>query len=257
MKRNLKQGQIGLLLLVVLGLVISIVLSIAAKSLSDVVLSRQEKENNVAFALAETGVEEALRAINQNSGEYTGTLGAGGIVIGQYDVDEIQGLDIYLKAGEQAEMDLTGYLGATLTIKWTRTNDSSENPACTSEGEGNAPAAIEVIAIKSDQSVEREYYNAFNCSLANNFDPSVEGSDGFLSQLNYALPSGTNWLRVRPYYSGATIQVEGTGLTTQMYLVKSGAEGGDANKEIEVKRSRDSASSIFDYALFSGSSIIK
>jgi len=127
------------------------------------------------------------------------------------------------------------------------------------EGLGNAPASLEIIALKSDQTVERSYYNGFGagCVSGNGFDVSNSHGGAFLSTVSYAVPVLGEKLRLRPFYSGATVRVEGAGLLTQMYLVQSEATGGDSEKEIEVKRSLDSAGSIFDYALFSGASIVK
>ena len=252
------KGQVGLLLLVVLGLVISVVLSIAARSLSDVVLSRQEKENNAAFAVAEQGVEAALLAITEENvpAGSVSISDVAGLVGGEYAVTGVESFDLYVKAGDQAEIDLAGSSGS-VSVSWTKANDPTEDVSCVGEGDGNAPAALEIIAIKSDLSVEREYYNGSGCVISNGFDPSSPHGGEFLSMVNYVVPAGGTKLRLRPFYSGATIQVEGSGLSTQMYLVQSEAEGGDSQKEIEVKRTLDSAGSVFDYALFSGASIVK
>lgn len=254
-----KRGQVGLLLLVVLGLVISVVLSIAARSLSDVVLSRQERENSTAFELAETGVETALQKIN--AGDLTGgSLSGAGDLTGNYAIQEQDSFDLFVRAGEMAEVDLLGYPAInTLQVRWSREGDEEEDVDCVSEGNGNAPASLELIAIKTDNTVSRSYYNSAGCTtLPNGFsNATLNGSSGFISEISYSLPGDTRYLRLRPYYSGSTLRVDGSGLALQMYLVQANAEGGDADKEIEVKRSRDAAGSIFDYALFSGSSIIK
>jgi len=68
-----KSGQIGLILLVVMSLVIAIAMSLASRSLSDTVLSRQESESSKAFRLAETGVEQALNAL-RTSGVPNGAI---------------------------------------------------------------------------------------------------------------------------------------------------------------------------------------
>ena len=90
------KGQVGLLLLVVLGLVISVVLSIAARSLSDVVLSRQEKENNAAFAVAEQGVEAALLAITEENvpAGSVSISDVAGLVGGEYAVTGVESFDL-------------------------------------------------------------------------------------------------------------------------------------------------------------------
>lgn len=264
MRRKTVDGQVGLLLLVVLGLVIAIVLSIASRSLSDVVLSRQERENSAAFELAEQGVEEALLSIGSGAGAVGGVVeDSTGVISGQYQISEQDSLDFYLKAGEQAEIDLSTYSGTEVELQWTRDGDNEEDVSCSSEGDGNAPASIEIIAIQNNGDVIREYYNGYNCSvLSNGFSNStLAGSNGFVSRVVYSLPAGANQtrvMRVKPYYSGATLQAVGAGgLPLQMYLIEASAQGGEADKEIKVKRLRDSAGSVFDYALFSGTTIVK
>ncbi len=251
-------GQVGLLLLVVLGLVISVVLSIAARSLSDVVLSRQEKESNAAFSVAEQGIESALLSITGNDLP-TGAVeisDSTGLVSGEYGVSEVVSFDLYVKSGDQAEIDLSGTSGS-VSVSWTKIADPGENVSCSGEGEGNSPASLEVIVTKSNLTLERDYYNGSGCLLENGFQASSPHGGAFLSTVNYSVPVLGATMRLRPYYSGATLRVEGVGLTTQMYLVQSEATGGDSEKEIEVKRSLDSAGSVFDYALFSEASVIK
>src|SRR3989344_1551249 len=93
------RGQVGLTILLVMGVLISLSLSIASRTLGDLVLSRQEKEGSEAFHLAEQGVEEALNAIRQDAGlvdggTYTGTVGTGEVVSGSYSIEGFEGLDI-------------------------------------------------------------------------------------------------------------------------------------------------------------------
>jgi hypothetical protein len=117
-----------------------------------------------------------------------------------------------------------------------------------------------VIVILADGTVRRSYYNSANCDLSTNaFDNSgaQPGSGGFINELSFTLPGPALYLRLRPYYTSSTVRVDGAGLALQMYRVQANAEGGDAEKEIEVKRTRDAAGSIFDYALFSKTTIIK
>jgi len=249
------------MLLVVLGLVMSIVLSIAARSLTEVVLSRQERENNAAFAMAETGVEQALVAITNNEVpvgvvDINGTVEAD--ITGQYRVNQLPRLNLYLKAGEESEVLLAGYTAQNIVIEWTKINDLSENLDCVGQGSNRAPAALEVVAL-GETVLERRYVNAYNCNLSNNFEDGQEGTGEYRSRLVYGIPAGTAAVRIKLLYSGATIAVRGTmsGLPTQMYLVQVSAEGSESEKEIEVKRSRESPGSIFDYALFSGESIVK
>lgn len=255
-----RSGQVGLLLLVIMGLVVGIALSLASRSLGDTVLSRQESESAKAFRLAESGVEQALNALRQDSstistlnlsgeGDFSGTTAIGGST----------SFGLYVKEGEQAHLDVASFAPGNLTIQWTRTDDNSENPSSCSAGSGNAPAAIEIIAHKSDGTATFSYLNPYDCTPeANGFGSTASsGSGGYRSSATYSVVAGSVTVRIRPIYSDATIAVSGTGLSTQLYLIQSKAAGGDAQKEIEVKRGLDAPASVFDYALFSGSSIEK
>jgi len=251
-----RSGQVGLLLLVVMGLVVGIALSLASRSLSDTVLSRQESESSKAFRLAEDGVEQALNNLRLGTTEGSIILPGDGVFSGSTQVGSQTSFGLYVKEGDQAHLDTTGFTG-NLAITWSRTSDARENPSSCSEGSGNAPAAIEIIAHKNDNTAAFSYYNPYGCALPNNFVDSSSGSNGYVSSVSYPVAAGTVAVRIRPIYTDATISVSGSGLSTQLYLIQSQATGGDAQKEIEVKRGLDAPASVFDYALFSNTSIVK
>ncbi len=267
MQKEFMRGQVGLLLLVIMGVVVALVMSVASRSLSDTVLSRQERESSAAFAVAETGVEKALTALQDPDAQQQigGSLtDVGNFVSGNYQVDNLTTYSLYLREGETAHLDLAGLAGS-VTIYWTRNEDASEDISTCNEGSGGAPASIEVIAMQEAAStVSRSYFNASTCSQlsgTNNFDPSLGGGTEYLSSISLSAPDnfpvGTTALRIKPIYSGATVAASGNGLETQLYKIQSKATGGDAQKEIEVKRGLDAPPSIFDYAVFTAGSIVK
>lgn len=255
-----RSGQVGLLLLVVMGLVVGIALSLASRSLGDTVLSRQESESAKAFRLAESGVEQALNALRQDTTTTsTFSLSGDGDFSGTTSINGSTSYGLYVKEGEQAHLDVSGFAPGNLTIQWTKTTDTRENPSTCSAGSGNAPAAIEIIAHKSDGTASFAYLNPYDCTPeANGFANTAVGGDSeYRSGATYSVVADTVAVRIRPLYADATIAVAGQGLSTQLYLIQSKAAGGDAQKEIEVKRGLDAPASVFDYALFSGSSIEK
>lgn len=252
-----RNGQIGLILLVIMGLVVGIALSLASRSLSDTVLSRQESESSKAFRLAETGIEQALNALRNNEILSNAALSGGDAYSGSVNVAGQTTYDLYVKEGEQAHLDVTSFSGA-LNISWTKYGDTRENPGTCNEGSGNAPAAIEVLTISTTNTASFAYYNPAGCGLGNSFeDSNPGGNDPYASEISVMIPAGSKYVRIRPIYADATIEVSGTNLSTQLYLIQSKASGGDARKEIEVKRGLSAPASVFDYALFSGSTIVK
>lgn len=257
---NRRSGQVGLLLLVIMGLVVGIALSLASRSLGDTVLSRQESESAKAFRLAESGVEQALNALRQDiSTTSVISLSGEGDFSGTTSIDGSTSFGLYVKEGEQAHLDVIGFAPGSLSIFWTKASDARENPSTCSAGSGNSPAAIEIVAHNADGTASFSYFNPHSCTPESNgfANTTAAGGDGYRSQAMYSVAAGVTAVRIRPIYSDSTIAVTGTGLSTQLYLIQSKAVGGDAQKEIEVKRGLDAPASVFDYALYSGSSIEK
>ena len=175
------------------------------------------------------------------------TFDVGGFVEGNYRVDSMTSYNLYVKELDVAQLDVAGFTG-NLEISWTK-DSPSENLPC-GEGSGHL-AAIEVVAISST-AVSRSYYNPYNCSPgSNNFAESNDGGAEYRSKISYNA-SGFTAVRIKPIYSGATISVAGSSLPTQLYLIKSRAVGGDAQKEIEVTRGLNAPPAIFDFALMAG-----
>lgn len=261
MEKRFGQGQVGLILLIVMGVVIALAMSLASRSLSDTVLSRQEQESSTAFRMAESGVESALNSIRTGNVSSGSTQQSNGIFSGSYNVVSQGNYSLFVREGETANLDLTGYdTSKPLVISWTKKADKSENHACVGEGSGNAPAGMEIKALNATTlGITYAYYNPAGCTISgNNFLAAATGTDPYLSKVSYTVVSGTTSLRLKPIYSDATIQVAGDGIVaTQLYLIQSTASGGDAQKDIQVQRGIDSSPSIFDYALFSGTTIIK
>lgn len=254
-------GQVGLMLLVIMGLVIGLVLSVASRSLSDTVLSRQERENTAAFSLAESGVEEALRALSSgtNSQEWTSIADSTGLFEASYSVGELTSFEMSVKEGEAIEVDVTSISsGTSLSVDWTKTGSALEDVGCGGgQGSGANPAAIGLTVIGTGGAVRRGYYNPYSCLISGNgFASADAGSPPYRSAETVTKQAGDQLLRVTPIYNTASVRITGLGLTEAMFRVASVASGGDAQKEIEVKRSRDAAGSVFDYALFSGSTIL-
>lgn len=263
MRYNPARGQIGLMLLVIMGVVVALVMSIASRSLSDTVLSRQERESSAAFSLAETGVEQAMSFLGQ------GTVPDGvinipttlDIVDGQYKVLPTTSYGLFVREGETANLDVDNFSG-DLTISWTKKADKTENVTTCHEGSGFAPAAIAVSRL-NDTSVKHEYFNpnqnGLTCALGTNgfSNAAIDGGDNYRSSTTVNIVTGTMAVRIKPIYNGATIEVSGTNLKNQLYLIQSKATTGDTQREIEVKRGLDAPPAIFDFAVFSGGTIVK
>lgn len=258
MRKYVKEGQVGLMLLVVIGLVVGLILSIASRSLSDTAMSRQGKESNTTFSVAENGIETALRLLAE--GVVPGSTDISdstGLITGNYEVNT-SSFELFVDEGETAQVDLTGQNG-DVTVSWVLKNQNEDPGTCT-EGSGSAPASLEIAIFSAGNVVSRSYYNSDTCDLSGNngFSSAAPGNNGYLSEMVISV-SGKSFMRLKPIYHGATLKITGSAavLGSQLYLIQSVAEGGDAQKEIEVKRSLETPGSVFDYVLFSGGVITK
>jgi len=260
-RNNQHEGQAGLLLLVVIGVVVGLIMSIASRSISDSAMSRKGKESNAAFSVAENGIEEALQALANGGTPPTGpqTISdSTGNISGTYEVTETSSFELYVKEGESAQIDFGGVAG-NVAVRWVL---PSEDPGTCSEGSGNAPAALEITLFSTTNVATRSYYNAYGCNQTstNGFLNAGIGTAGFGSLKTVGIGTQDRFMRLKPIYNGATIRVSTAIpnlLDSTLYLLQSAVTGGDAQKEIEVKRSFDTAGSVFDYALFSGGTITK
>lgn len=264
-RMNMREsGQIGLLMLVVMGVLVTLSLSVATRSLSDVVTSRQDREDSAVFNVAEQGIERGLYDV------YTGTPPSGpqsisdsqGFAQGSYEVLQSNSYVITVGEGEVAEVDLLGWNGGDFDIRWVK-RGTGEEVACGNASSGNAPAAIEVIILRTSNNLQHLYYNSYGCNLtsSNSFQVASNTDPNYLSrQTLNGLGDNIVSIRIRPIYNAATISVTGGtfAIPAQQYIVQSKATGGDAQTNIEAKRSNSYAPSIFDFAVFSyGGSLLK
>lgn len=273
MNQLLQKGQIGLIVVLIMAVGLTIGLAVASQSLTDISITETEKQSLRAFNAAEAGIEATL----QQEGTLTGGLVDVGDLQAAVTVSDSTNQTITLNRNETAEVNLTGATAHQITIKWTVEDDLVENPGACEEGEGKAPASIEIVRINVDETgpskIIRPYRTLYNSSTchsvdlgSNNFLDSNVGTAPYLSEATIAVdpdPGGSLYdtaLRIRTFYNKATIQIEGVGgtLQTQQYQITSTAttDTGET-RTIEVSKSVEAWPPIFDYTLFSGGTLEK
>lgn len=235
-----------MIVLLVVAVALGFGLSIISQSVTDTEIAGHSEESARVFNAAEAGIESALGNISAIVG-----LGQQTIPVGEdenrIDVNyEVTGQDFL--EGDYSENDIAtvvlGTLPDTLTIEW--------GESCP------LAASLLITVIKSDNQIERYGWNA--CDLANDFtNVSDPGSVGYLRQKTLIV--GANALvKIRPIYNQANIRVTGTGnLPPQAYNIDSEAQQPLTleAKAIQVDRTEPATPSIFDYVLFSGTTIVK
>jgi Tfp pilus assembly protein PilX len=253
-KLKANRGQAGLIVMLIMVVLLTVGISIAARSSSDVGLSRQEEEASRAFDAAEAGIEKALEEIGTGTFSESGTVDITGITT-SYSIGEEQTLNTRVIQGHVAQVDVSNASGGeTVRISWAKNQNCDTN------------AASVIVAIYNhsgaNYTVRREAYAA--CDHSDNFETSgvVDGSGGYFKSVPVGLVSGDQIMRVMPVYNDTDILVEGSGgynLPVQYYKVRSEAthDVGGETKVVEVTRTLPAIPSIFDYVLFSGTSIVK
>lgn len=274
-----QSGQATVIILLIMVVVLTIGLSITARSITDLRISSQTEQSNRAFSAAEAGIEEALKTGLQNlvgSGP-SGQKPIGGATY-KYTVESVGGASyapdkpVAQDDVVQLKLDKTGLTSAYdgVNIYWIA---SGEDCDITS---GN-PAAVEVSIIYGDGP-----YNMYKQTYAvkdrgDNFLQITAGSftlgsktycartptsgNGSLINFNSSGITNPQLLRIRPLYNTSSLAVEaqpsGRQLPIQSYRVRSEGEAGGVKRTVEVTQSVPVLPAIFDYVLFSGAGLTK
>lgn len=264
---SIKQsGQTAVFVFILLLVGLTIGLSLATRTIKDLQSSTNSDQSSRAFAAAEAGVEEALR---QNLATITasGTFSApeakfptDNLTTYSYTVAKSPTFTQTVAQDNSVQINLSGFSG-TLNVYWVSTADTTENTS-------GSRASLELTEVKNNAGVFTLSKYAVNADpRSNNFTPTG-ASDGpvtnlatsddtkYHNKLTVSVASSDNAvsLRLRPLYNKTTINVTGSGLPSQSYVITSrGVAGNTATRVVQVTKAIPSLPAIFDYVLFNGS----
>ncbi|MBI2590676.1 MAG: hypothetical protein HYW33_02220 [Candidatus Blackburnbacteria bacterium] len=286
--RSASAGQALLIILLVMAVVLTIALSVASRSITDITVSQKEEESARAFSAAEAGVEQAI----------IGNTTAGSLDSGaEYAIEtgRIEGNEFIfpslLSAGEVAPVwfvahDADGnqtcgssypcFTGSSLTVCWGASGTPSD---------GGTTPAVEVSMFYTTGSggststkIARGAYDPNSSRRGSNrFDPaggscSIAGTDfAFSKTVNFSdfnpvVPNrtssgeerGPQFARLRILYNtdrghpiGVSV-VGGTNFPSQGTKIESTGTVGETTRKIEFSRLFSDLPPIFDSAVFSG-----
>lgn len=277
--RSSSSGQALIILLLVMVVGLTIGLSIATRTATDVRLTSQDELSQKAFSAAEAGIEDALRRdLGTFSSSGTQTVGDA-----QYEVRVTpQGGGQTFATSEPIVKDdvaqvilnpPTANPPTTMDIYWVNTAAGS--------GETSPEASLEIIEVYENGGTYGVYKYTFNSNCTttsasgdlNNFmtsgcDPAPAtatiGGRTYSAKVSINLkPAASDnpqYLRIKPLYNKTSVAVQGPAGTTlplQGYLVESTGISSDISRKIQVFRSAETLPSIFDYVLYSGSDLLK
>lgn len=249
-----QSGQIALIVLLMMVVLMTVGLSIARQATVSLYDSQLEQDSTRVLNAAEAGIEQAL-STDLQPGEFQLSQDAFPNIAVDYQVNELNTLDIRLFEGVSAEVNVVGVTtGHSLVIDWSREdNCSTQNPASLLLSIYSSVAGVTSV----------RYVPVASCNRGEGL-PVVGSSNNDGYRRRYTLPLVTNdiFVRVKPLYNDTHIRVTSTGpswsLPVQGYAIRSdAAKDSGETRSIEIKRSLPTQPSVFDYALYSSGAITK
>lgn len=294
-KKYLYSGQALLIVLLSMAVVLVVVLSILARSITDVSISSQDEDSLRAFSAAEAGIEQAL-IIGSNIGSTeignaSYNVGVSAVAEGEKEFNypsslfSGESMTVWFVAhdedGNYSCEDNNCFKGNQMNVCWGKEgtfSDSDTTPAIeVSIFYTTTPGNYATTRIARAAIDPRETRRGLN-----NFSAPDSGSctiDGKIYQFqklivfnNLGIPvniqnlqNGLQFAKVRFFYNTETTQKIGfnldspgnTLLPSQGLLVESSGSSGKTNRRIEVFESYGEVPELFESALFTVGSIVK
>lgn len=253
-----QSGQIGVIILLIMVVILTIGLSVASRTTQETFLATQNAESSRVFNAAEAGVEQALStdltALEaQPQDSVTGSVNSLSDTTVNYSITKVRSLQTRLFEGISVAVNVTGIsTGQGIVIEWAQ------------EDCGQDPASFLASIYSRTGSVTTARYRAIgNCARGDGFEQATTMAAGnpYRYRFTLALQSNDVFVRLQPLYNDTNISVSGSGwiLPTQYYKIRSEAKNtlGNETRIVEVNRTLPTAPSVMDYALYSGTTLIK
>lgn len=267
----LRKGQALVIVLLILAVIMTVGLSVASRSVTEISTSTTNDESARALAAAEAGIEAQLAGA---AAPNFGTSGETSVTTtSSYGAGTEVALNEPLAAGEVGTIFLSDgvneYTGNKFRLCWGQgANDA------------NAPA-IEVMLYYKNGSVYGVARAAYDAQSRGNFAPAVVGGSGcpigrtyiFYKDINIpsdlSVPSSSTrlFMRVRLFYNGNTKHYVGVkDISTpvanktfpgQGQVVNSTGQSGVTSRKVQVFQQYPDLGSIFDSAVFSVTNLVK
>ena len=292
-----QSGQALLLVLLSMAVVLTVVLSVLSRTITDITVTTKEEEALRAFAAAEAGIERAL-IIGSNIGEFedgasfTATISNFGQQQTEYIYPEklLSGETAIVWFIDHDEDDGaltcgTGecFTGSLINLCWGEpgtASDSNFTPAieasifyATTPGDYSS---IQIAREAVDPNTTRRSVNAFSatdagtCTIGDTdfqFQTLLDFASLGIPPASYNTQNGLQFAKIRILYNtdmAQTLGVDtapsglaGNNLPSQGVRIESAGSSGEANRRIEVYQTFGELPPIFDAVLFSPGGIVK
>jgi hypothetical protein len=295
-KSKTESGQALLLVVLSLAIVLTIILSILSRSVTDIAVTSRSEEAMRAFSAAEAGVEQAL-VIGADVGGAIGDSNFNATVTGYAAGTKEFANPAGAVAGESVLFWFVAHNQTTGDIECTASNPcftGSQFKICWGEsGTGSGDATTPAIEISvfyaatpgnpGTTRIARATYDPNTTRRAtNNFSaPSggtctTDGQNFQFSQLidltalgvpssSYSVQNGLQFVKVRLFYNtdvahpvGIDVNQAGNGLLpSQGIRIESTGQAGESNRKIDVFQGFGEIPPVFDSAVFSPGGLTK
>lgn len=291
MKRN--SGQALVIVLLSLAVVLTLVLSILSRSITDIAVSTNDESAVRAFSAAEAGIEKSLIVGTSLGSTQVGDATYTTTVVGAAEGADYFILPSNLGAGGTATFWLVGhddngniscvgescFVGNTLKICWGDPDAVGSTPPAVeisiyyAEIPGNY-STVKIARVTADPDNVRRAGNNFGnaeTGACNNIGGNdyVYGKTTTLSSLGVPIiprttPGGLLFAKVGMLYNTdqkqpLAIDIAGSGgnLPAQGLSITSTGISGDSNRRIQVFQSWPETATSFGFALYSTTGIVK
>lgn len=218
----MQEGQILLIVVLVMTIALTIGLSLATRTITDIRTTTEEENSQRAFSAAEAGIEKALKSTTGTTGDFVNNTSF------DTSVATVSGVSILLNNGnpifkdDAADVWLSTYPGYTntwsgdITIYWGSASDT-----CTTSEETNTMAALDIVVLNGTRaSPQAAHFPVDPCaarSSINNFE-TIPSGGGTINNKQFAyrktvtVASGLI-MRIVPIYAATPIAVRGCNAT--------------------------------------------
>lgn len=286
-----QRGQALVIILLILAFVLVVVLSLVARSVTDITISTKEKESSRAFSAAEAGLEQALLAGTGSSGtlpdggSYSVTLEGIGVGLTEFvwpaKVGAGETIPIWLVdhdiAGQlTCASGTTCYTGSYLKVCWGQEGISSSDSQTPALEVAilylNTPGDIKTVRVARavfDPNIARRSANQFaspdgSCTLGGQnlaFGKTINFTDLGIPAAVYNTRNGLQAARIKTLYNTGALHSVAVGgqnnFPPQGAKLVSTGTAESSTRKIEAIKSYPDLPPIFDFVIFSGGSSSK
>ncbi len=273
MWKNSERGQILLIVVLTMIVALTVGLSIASRTVTELKLSKQNEESQRAFQAAEAGIEQALQsqadAVGQfaNNAEYSTTVaidnGSALLLNNGQDVDQISGTDVWLTTYP----DFTYPSGSTFqgAVNVTLYFGTADQTTCASTGQQAVLPGIEVAWLEGSvatPTLKKAMIEPTICSRIGETAGSVinaaaQSNQVNGTQFNYAATiSITDGLimKIMPIFNSGKIGIRSSGpdFPSQGSVIESTGTSGDTVRKVVYYQSYPQLPiEVFPYSILS------